>query len=178
VDVGGVHIKLLGVSLLFRTAMIIQRIMFSLIISRSRSLVRPQEPKMFSRKLKKMLVNTLFYRWFIFPRNNWKVSDFLMQLHFCNKFSFQELEPIEIFALVLFLQVIWPWGQRAFCTFDTRTLSPWVKRPERDVEQPPPSSAEVKEGGELYIYSPSGTSRPVLGWTYLLPLTARYLGNV
>jgi hypothetical protein len=33
---------------------------------------------------------------------------------------------------------------------------------------PPPSSAEVKERVELYLYSPSGLSRPVLGLT--LPL--------
>ena len=38
-----------------------------------------------------------------------------------------------------------------------------VKRPERGVDHPPPSSAEVKERVELYLYSPSGTSWAVLG---------------
>ena len=38
-----------------------------------------------------------------------------------------------------------------------------LKRPELDVEHPPPSGAEVKERVELYIYSPSGPSWPVLG---------------
>jgi len=38
-----------------------------------------------------------------------------------------------------------------------------VKRPGRGVDHPPPSRAEVKERVELYLYSPSGTSRPVLG---------------
>jgi hypothetical protein len=42
-----------------------------------------------------------------------------------------------------------------------------------DIDHPPPSSAEVKERVELYLYSPSGPSWPVLGWTlpllYLLP---------
>jgi len=38
-----------------------------------------------------------------------------------------------------------------------------VKRPGRGVDHPPPSSAEVKERIELYLYSPSGPSRPVLG---------------
>jgi hypothetical protein len=33
---------------------------------------------------------------------------------------------------------------------------------------PTPSSAEVKESVELYVYSPSGPSWPVVGWT--LPL--------
>ena len=33
-----------------------------------------------------------------------------------------------------------------------------------------PSSAEVKERIELYLYSPSGSSRPVTGWTLPLPL--------
>jgi len=38
-----------------------------------------------------------------------------------------------------------------------------VKRPGRDVDHPPPSSTEVKERVELYLYSPSGPSWPVLG---------------
>jgi len=40
---------------------------------------------------------------------------------------------------------------------------PGVKRPGRGVDHPSPSSAEVKEGLELYIYSPSGPSWPFLG---------------
>ena len=40
---------------------------------------------------------------------------------------------------------------------------PGVKRPGRGVDYPSPSSAEVKEGLELYIYSPSGPSWPFLG---------------
>ena len=40
---------------------------------------------------------------------------------------------------------------------------PECKRPERGVDHPPPSSAEVKERVELYIYVPSGPSWPVLG---------------
>jgi hypothetical protein len=35
---------------------------------------------------------------------------------------------------------------------------------------PTPSSAEVKKRVELYIYSPSGPSRLVLGWNLPLPL--------
>jgi hypothetical protein len=44
-----------------------------------------------------------------------------------------------------------------------------VKRPGRDVDHPPPSSAEVKEGVELYLFSPSGPSWSVLGCTLPLP---------
>jgi hypothetical protein len=36
---------------------------------------------------------------------------------------------------------------------------------------PPRSSAEVKERVELYLFSPSGPSWPVLGWTYLYLFT-------
>ena len=36
---------------------------------------------------------------------------------------------------------------------------------------PPPSSAEVKERVELYFYSPSGPSWPVLGRTFTFYLT-------
>jgi len=34
-----------------------------------------------------------------------------------------------------------------------------------DVGHIPPSSAQVKENVELYFYSPSGLSKPILGWT-------------
>jgi len=40
---------------------------------------------------------------------------------------------------------------------------PWVKRPERGVENPPPYSAELKERIDLYFYSPSGLSCPLVG---------------
>ena len=40
---------------------------------------------------------------------------------------------------------------------------PVVKRPGRRVTHPPPSSAEVKARVELYLYSPSELSWPVLG---------------
>ena len=49
---------------------------------------------------------------------------------------------------------------------------PRVKRPERGVDHSFPSSAEVKARVELYLYSPSGPSWPVIGWTlHLLYLT-------
>jgi hypothetical protein len=38
-----------------------------------------------------------------------------------------------------------------------------VKRPGRGVDHPPPSSAKVKERVELYLYSTSGPSWPVIG---------------
>jgi len=53
-------------------------------------------------------------------------------------------------------------------------LSWGVKRPGRGVEDPPPSRDEVKKRVELYLYSTSGPSWPVIGW----PLTLHYLFNV
>jgi hypothetical protein len=50
---------------------------------------------------------------------------------------------------------------------------PGVKRPGRGVDQPPPSSAEVKERVELYLYPTSGPSGPVIRWT--LPFIIRTL---
>jgi len=38
-----------------------------------------------------------------------------------------------------------------------------VKRPGRGVDHPPPSSAEVEERVQLYLYSPFGPSLHVLG---------------
>ena len=51
-----------------------------------------------------------------------------------------------------------------------RVSFPRVKRPRRRVDRLPPSSAKVKERVQLYFYSPSGPSRPVLGpiYPYLL----------
>jgi hypothetical protein len=40
---------------------------------------------------------------------------------------------------------------------------PGVKRPGRGFDHPPSSIAEVKEGVELYLYSPNGPSLPVRG---------------
>jgi len=42
---------------------------------------------------------------------------------------------------------------------------PGVKQLQRDAEHIPASNAEVKERVGLKLYSPSGPSRPVLGWT-------------
>jgi len=44
-----------------------------------------------------------------------------------------------------------------------RVSFPGVKRPGRGVNHPLLYSAEVKERVELYLYTPSGSSRPVIG---------------
>ena len=51
-----------------------------------------------------------------------------------------------------------------------RLSFPGVKRPGRGVNHLPSSSARVKERVELYLFSPSGPSWPVLGTTLPLPL--------
>jgi len=45
-----------------------------------------------------------------------------------------------------------------------------VKRPERGVDHPPLSIAEVKERVKLYLYSPSGSSWSVIGRILTLPM--------
>ena len=52
----------------------------------------------------------------------------------------------------------------ASCTMGTGSF-PGVKRPGRGVDHPPPSSADVKERIELYLYTTSGPSWPVIGLT-------------
>jgi hypothetical protein len=47
-------------------------------------------------------------------------------------------------------------------TMVTSSSSSGVKRPGRGVEHTLPSSTEVKDRVELYLYSPSGPSWPVL----------------
>jgi hypothetical protein len=63
-----------------------------------------------------------------------------------------------------------PEAYPASCTMGTGSF-PVVKRPGRGVEHPPSSSAEVKERIQLYLYSPSGPSWPVIELTLPLPFT-------
>jgi hypothetical protein len=55
-----------------------------------------------------------------------------------------------------------PWGPPSLLYNGYRVSFPGVKRSGRGVNHPTPSSAEVKERVELYLYSPSGPSWPVL----------------
>jgi hypothetical protein len=55
-----------------------------------------------------------------------------------------------------------PGSHPVFYTARTGSF-PRVKRPVHGVNQPSLSSAEVKERVELYLYSPSGPSWPVVG---------------
>jgi hypothetical protein len=67
------------------------------------------------------------------------------------------------------------WGARFFAPVQTGlgahpAFKTWgagyflgIKRPGRSVDHAPPSSAEVKERVELYLYSPYGPSWLVLG---------------
>jgi hypothetical protein len=55
-----------------------------------------------------------------------------------------------------------PWAHPASCKMVTRSF-PGVKRLGRGDDHQPPSSAEVKERGDLYLYSPSWPSWPVIG---------------
>jgi len=60
------------------------------------------------------------------------------------------------------------WPHPATYTIGTGSF-PGVKQPKRGVGHPPPFSAEVKERVGLYLYSPFGSSWPILEWT--LPFT-------
>ena len=55
-----------------------------------------------------------------------------------------------------------PGAYPASYTMDTGSF-PGVKLPGRGVDHPPPSSTEVKEKIELYLYSTPGPSWPVIG---------------
>ena len=55
---------------------------------------------------------------------------------------------------------------------------PGVKRPRRGVDHPPPYSAEVKVKVELYLYSKSETSWPVLRRHLPLPLPLLSFGGI
>jgi hypothetical protein len=69
----------------------------------------------------------------------------------------------------------WRWGPPNLLYNGYRLSFPGVKRPWRGVNHPPPTSAEVKDRVELYVYSPSGPSWPVPGRTSPLPLLYKIL---
>ena len=48
-----------------------------------------------------------------------------------------------------------------------RVLFPGLGRHRRSINHPPTSSTDVKERVELYLYAPSGPSRPVIGQIYM-----------
>jgi hypothetical protein len=70
-----------------------------------------------------------------------------------------------------------PWCPPSLYTMGTGSFL-WVKRPGRGVDHPPPSSSEVKERVQLYLYSPSGPSWPVLGWPLPLHYSTDYFWPV
>jgi hypothetical protein len=56
-----------------------------------------------------------------------------------------------------------PWGPTSLLYNGYRVFAPGIKRPGRGADHPPPSGTEVTEKVELYLYSPSGPSWPVIG---------------
>ena len=67
------------------------------------------------------------------------------------------------------------WGLPSLLHNGYRVYFPGVMRPGRGVNHPPSSSAEVKGRVELYLYSPSGLSWPVLGRTLYLSATGSFV---
>ena len=69
-----------------------------------------------------------------------------------------------------------PWGPPSLL-YNGYQVLPGHKQPGRGVYHPSPSSAEVKERAQIYLYSASGALWPVLGWTspftstFTFPLT-------
>ena len=57
----------------------------------------------------------------------------------------------------------------ASCTMGTGSF-PGIKRPGRGADHPPPSKCRGHERVELYLYSPSGPSWPVIGRTFTFTL--------
>ena len=61
-----------------------------------------------------------------------------------------------------------PWSPPSLLYSGYRLTFPEVNRPGRGINHPLPSSAEVKERVELFIYYPFGTSSPGLGRIFTL----------
>jgi hypothetical protein len=83
--------------------------------------------------------------------------EYIEVCNFLFRSVFFETSNVEISSLLYYRQTD-PGAYPASCTMGTG-----VKRPGRGIDHPPPSSAEVKERVELYLYSPSELSWPVIG---------------
>ena len=70
------------------------------------------------------------------------------------------------------------WGPPSLLCIEYRGCCPGVKRPERGVNHLPPSSAEVKERVELYLYSPSWPSWPFIRRTLPFCFFLRNINNI
>jgi hypothetical protein len=68
-----------------------------------------------------------------------------------------------------------PWDPPSLLYNGNRVSFPGVKRPGLGEDHPPSSTSGVRERVELYLYSPSGPSWPVLGRT--LPFVCDYIGS-
>jgi hypothetical protein len=62
-----------------------------------------------------------------------------------------------------------PWSPPSLLYNEYKVSLPEVKQPRHGINHPPLSSAEVNKRVQMYLYSPSGSSWPVVGST-LLPL--------
>ena len=69
-----------------------------------------------------------------------------------------------------------PGAHPASCTMGTGSFL-GAKRPGRCVNHPPPSMGRGHERVELYLYSPSGGSWPIIGRTLPYPLHIRTLSS-
>ena len=56
-----------------------------------------------------------------------------------------------------------PWSPHSLLQNWFRVSFPGIKQPGRGDDHPLPSTPEVQERVQLYVYSPSGSSWPVLG---------------
>jgi len=90
---------------------------------------------------------------------NFSASLGVCRLHFWNN---ELVVYIYIYTHIIF-GAMWTELEYVCSQSGYRVSFPQVKRPGRGVDHPPPSRAEVKERVELYLYSPSGPSWPVLG---------------
>ena len=71
-----------------------------------------------------------------------------------------------------------PWGRPSLLYNGNGVSSPGVKRPGRGTDHQTPPRAEVKGRVQLYLYSPSGPSWPLLRWNLPSPLSILLLFKI
>ena len=85
-----------------------------------------------------------------------------------NVAEIQLFESTDLTAFDLFIYR--PWGPTSLLYNGYWVTFPVVKRPGRGVDHPLPSSTEVQERVELYLYSPTGPSWSFIEWNLPSPL--------
>ena len=125
------------------------------------------------RSLKNFIADWIQFAWVVYntrkhinPHHIWVGRDSIVNTG--THYGLDGLEIISWWGKIFSTHPDWPWGLPSLM-YNGHRVIPCGKAAGAWRWPPTPSSTEVKEGVELYIYYPSGPSWTVLAWNLPLP---------